>query len=198
MQQPTPKAAFDAEREYRAIEATLLESARGRWFLAEHGRRARRLDSALLEEAIGRLQNSLRQPPALLGQLQFEIEGLKAFVAETRMALVARSVPAAAPSRADGQPQSATTGIIKAAEDMHEAAWRLQAHEIDPQNCEAIARNAAQIYALAQQQAVESQRALMLADALEQALTRLSGLAETIAHEMQIDGDQAAAAASGT
>ena len=54
------------------------KSARGRWFLAEHGRRARRLDSALLEDAIGRLQTSLRQPPALLGQLRAEIETLKA------------------------------------------------------------------------------------------------------------------------
>ena len=38
----SPSAAFpggaDIETEYRSIEAALLESARGRWFLAEHGR----------------------------------------------------------------------------------------------------------------------------------------------------------------
>ena len=67
----------ESEDEYRTIESALLESARGRWFLAEHGRRARRLDSALLEDAIGRLQTSLRQPPALLDQLQGEIGGIE-------------------------------------------------------------------------------------------------------------------------
>ena len=81
MQQPSLNTVFDAEREYLAIESALLESARGRWFLAEHGRRARRLDSALLEDAIGRLKTSLREPPALLGQLKFEIEQICAFVA---------------------------------------------------------------------------------------------------------------------
>ena len=70
MQRLSPATSDDSETEYRTIESALLESARGRWFLAEHGRRARRLDSALLEDAIGRLQTSLRQPPALLGQLQ--------------------------------------------------------------------------------------------------------------------------------
>lgn len=58
--QPTP--AHDSEAEYRAIEQTLLGTARGRWFLAEHGRRARRLDMTLLEDAIGRLSSSLTQP----------------------------------------------------------------------------------------------------------------------------------------
>ena len=60
----------ETDDEYRAIEAALLESARGRWFLAEHGRRARRLDSALLEDAIGRLQTSLRLDlPVFSGEL---------------------------------------------------------------------------------------------------------------------------------
>ena len=42
-----PKAQpVNPETEYRAIEAALLESARGRWFLAEHSRRARRIGAA--------------------------------------------------------------------------------------------------------------------------------------------------------
>jgi hypothetical protein len=45
MQQPSQPHAptgFDNDTEYRAIEQALLETPRGRWFLAEHGRRARR------------------------------------------------------------------------------------------------------------------------------------------------------------
>jgi len=90
MQPYSSAIAEDTETEYRAIEATLLETVRGRWFLAEHGRRARRLDGALLEDAIRRLQASLREPPALLGQLKSEIETVKARLAETRAELMAR------------------------------------------------------------------------------------------------------------
>src|SRR3990170_7649481 len=154
----------ETDGEYQAIEAALLESARGRWFLAEHGRRARRLDSALLEDAIGRLQTSLRQPPALLGQLQAEIETLKAHLAETRAALLARPAPGAASGTV--QPHA----ILKAAEDIHDIAWSLQANPFDPKGCEEIARNAAHLYTLSQEQATHSERTLVLAEAIAEAL----------------------------
>ena len=54
-------------------------------------------------------------------------------------------------------------------------------------NLQAIARNAAVIYALSQQQAVESQRALDLAQALDRAIARLAALRETILHELEVD-----------
>ncbi len=188
MQQSTFAATFDTDREYRAIESALLETARGRWFLAEHGRRARRLDGAMLEEAIGRLQSSIRQPPALLGQLKSEIEDLTAFVTTTRDELMARPAATHRPADEAGPASpSAVSGILKAAEDMHEAAWSLQARDIDPEGCAAIARSAAAIYALSHQQAVESQRALRLADALDVAVRRLAALRDTILHELEVD-----------
>lgn len=183
MQQPTNGPELDAEREYRTIEATLLASGRGRWFLAEHGRRARRLDNALLQEAIGRLQSSLRQPPALLGQLQAEIEGLRRFLAETRTTLLANAD--AAFVKAGGQ--TAAASILKAAEDLHELAWTLQASHVNAEACERIARNASSIYALSVHQAVTSERAQAYAAALSEACSRLEGLLETIAHETVVD-----------
>ncbi len=181
----SPSNAVDHETEYRAIESTLLESARGRWFLAEHGRRARRLDSALLDDAVSRLQNSLRQPPALLGQLQTEIEGLKAHLAETRAALLARPQSPGAGPVGHGSPPPQT--ILKAAEDIHDIAWALQANPFDPKGCEEIARNAGKLYALSQSHAVESERALATAAALNMATDRLEALLATIVHELEID-----------
>src|SRR4029078_13710452 len=133
MQQPSLNTVFDAEREYLAIESALLESARGRWFLAEHGRRARRLDSALLEDAIGRLKTSLREPPALLGQLKFEIEQISAFVAETHDIMMATppSRPVAEGRTAEAN-ASPVRSILRATEDLHELAWSLQAKDINP------------------------------------------------------------------
>jgi len=181
MQRLSPAFSDDSEAEYRAIEAALLESARGRWFLTEHGRRARRLDSAMLEDAIGRLQTSLRQPPALLGQLKTEIEMLREHLAETRATLLQR--PA---SGTDGSapPQQI---MLKAAEEIHDIAWSLQANPFDPKGCEAIARNAGRLYAMSQSQAVDSERALKTAHAIDSAASRLDAMLQTVIHELQID-----------
>lgn len=191
MNLPFAKPTEETEIEYRAIEAALLETARGRWFLAEHGRRARRLDSALLEDAIGRLQASLRDPPALLGQLEAEMGELKSHITDSRETLLRRHSGSADGEANDPvRPQS----ILKAAESIHDIAWSLQANPFDPKGCETIARNAGQLYAMSQMHAMESQRALDFAAALESALARIEAILETVAHERDID--QPAAASS--
>ncbi|MCL4768661.1 MAG: hypothetical protein KJZ80_20790 [Hyphomicrobiaceae bacterium] len=188
------RISVDVEQEYRAIEAALLDNPRGRWFLAEHGRRARRLDSLMLEEAIERLQSSIRQPPALLGQLQNEIEELSQFLRDTRTELMAKPPKLSAETPADAP----ADGILRAAEDLHELAWTLQSNDINAESCEKIARQASAIYALSVRQALESERTQKLALALDAACARLGSLLETINHESQVDGDAAPPAGEGT
>lgn len=173
------RAVEDSETEYGAIETALLESSRGRWFLAEHGRRARRLDGALLEDAIGRVQASLRQPPALLGQLKSEIESLKSELAATRASLMSK--PKVDES---GMPANA---ILEAAEEIHDIAWTLQANPFDPKGCEEIARNAAKLYAMSQSQAAQSQRAIAAASAIDTSTGKLEAILESVLHEMKVD-----------
>ena len=185
MQQPTSQAAFDADIEYAKIERALLDTARGRWFLAEHGRRARRLDSALLEDAIGRLQGSLRQPPALLGRLKAEVERLSGDLAATRATLLARPQRSAADDTGAGAAPVAQ--ILRAAETLHENAWQLHGNDVDAERCESIARDASRIYAMSQAQAHESQRTVAFADSLVRLETGLSALLTTIQHEMEVD-----------
>lgn len=188
MEQSISQLDFDPETEYRAIETALLESARGRWFLAEHGRRARRVDSAVLQDAIGRLQSSLRDPPALLGQLRNEVVSLQVLLNETRSALVAKPINGGGSNGAAvGALTSGPDGILAAAEGIHELAWSLHAEEISVDTCEKIARQASSIYALSVRHAAESERVQQLTLALDGALARLDGLLETIGHEAQLD-----------
>jgi hypothetical protein len=52
--------------DYERIEAAVMETARGRWFLLEFARRQRSAETARLVEAIARLENrvaSLAQAP---------------------------------------------------------------------------------------------------------------------------------------
>jgi hypothetical protein len=47
------------EEDYEAIEAAVMETARGRWFLMEFARRNRNADTKVLLEAISRLENQM-------------------------------------------------------------------------------------------------------------------------------------------
>ncbi|BCJ91345.1 hypothetical protein IZ6_20800 [Terrihabitans soli] len=47
------------EEDYEAIEAAVMETARGRWFLMEFARRNRNADTTVLLEAISRLEHQM-------------------------------------------------------------------------------------------------------------------------------------------
>src|SRR4051794_20955367 len=49
-----------SEADYEAIEAAVMETTRGRWFLAEYARRNRQADTAMLLAALARLEDVVR------------------------------------------------------------------------------------------------------------------------------------------
>ncbi len=195
MRRPQAIDEVDSDQEYRAIEATLLASARGRWFLAEHGRRARRLDDAVLQDTLNRLRASLHEPTALLGQLSNEVDAIRSVVEDVEAALKSRP---ARPSGHGVEP-TVTQQILTAVEQVHELAWTLQAREGDDFNqetCERIARQAAAVYALSSRQAKDTEYTLSLLAKLDSAGNRLEALADTIKEEKRIASEQAAHAAN--
>ena len=80
----------DPVAEYQVIERALLETSRGRWFLSEHSRQSRRMESAALEAALTSLKNAVRNPPALLGRLKTDMDQALAEVEAARDKLLAR------------------------------------------------------------------------------------------------------------
>lgn len=191
MQSPAIGTADATEQEYRAIEATLLQTARGRWFLAEHGRRARRLDSRQLEDALQRLQSTLREPPALLGQLKAELEAVQTLIGESKRRAISRPadpMPATPSASTHDAPDVTPGSILRTAEDIHELAWAVQSGAPDADRSAEIARHAARLYAMSLQQAVESERVQRLVASLDDATRKISAVLETIAHESH-DGD---------
>lgn len=55
----TPSPPGIPEEDYDAIEAAVMETARGRWFLMEFARRNRNADTSVLLDAIARLENQM-------------------------------------------------------------------------------------------------------------------------------------------
>lgn len=188
MKDPGLLGALEADEEYRAIELALLETPRGRWFLTEHGRRSRRVDSSALDDVINRLQASLRDPPALLSVLRSDVERLRGFVADQRNDLATAAAGLISQS-GTGHPLETTAhhaiNMLTAAEDLHALVWSLRDQIPNPEFCEAIARQASRIYAMSHAQAVESARAAQFTSTLDETHHRLSALLETILYEMQ-------------
>jgi len=182
-------AEFDdplhAEREYRAIEAALLETNRGRWFLAEHSRRSRRLESTQIEDAIGRLKTSLRDPPAVLGRLRTELDSICQVLRQARSTILSRGVPASPHARGPNGETHPPAGLLTAAEELHTLVWSLQAREVNREVCERIGRQAAAIFALSARQAQESDRALQFAETIDAVARRIMAALETIELELE-------------
>jgi hypothetical protein len=69
-----------SDSDYDAIESAIMESARGRWFLSEFGRRHRHADTLMVMSAINSLHDSLQQSiqagiESTAGRVQASIHG---------------------------------------------------------------------------------------------------------------------------
>jgi hypothetical protein len=186
------EAPLHAEREYRSIEAALLETARGRWFLAEHSRRSRRLESAQLEDALGRLKTSLRDPPAVLGRLRTELDSITHVLHQARASVLARGAGAASRPGSGGGlagEENPPAGLLQAADELHGLVWALQGRDVNRDICERIGRQAATIFALSARQAQESERALQFAETIDAVARRIMAALETIELELAERGE---------
>jgi len=180
--------AEDSEGEYRSIETALLATARGRWFLAEHGRRARRVDNALLQDAMSRLSASLREPTAVAERLKSQLNLVREAIKEITAAVASPRGTLATPVvKSDAARPSIAQSILNASEQVHELAWTLQGREgrdFDQRALEQIARQVVAIYALARQQAADTEYRQDLLGKLAIAEERIAALIETIEYEV--------------
>jgi hypothetical protein len=136
-----------SETDYEAIEAAVMETARGRWFMAEFAKRNRQADTAQLLSAIGRIERvvglnapqpthepNLAEAAALIGDLRIDLERISG-KGEARSSGLAARIEGAAGT------------IIAATESVQEAAWILREAGADDALCNLLDRHAAEISA---------------------------------------------------
>src|ERR1700736_3570816 len=61
------RAELPREQDYDAIREAFMETARGRWFLGEYGKRNRNADTSMVLDAVARIEATIaahRQAPA--------------------------------------------------------------------------------------------------------------------------------------
>lgn len=123
--------------DFAAIEAAVLETPRGRWFLGEFARRNRIAETDLLLQAIRRLESNAGEPdgarpaPPSQADLASVVDALNR--TKTTLAEI-------------GAAKTATSDILKATERLQELAWELRETGAAPDVCDELDRGAAQIY----------------------------------------------------
>lgn len=136
----SPLSAAD----YDAIAAAVMETARGRWFLAEYARRNRQADTEMVLSAIARLERLCTVPTAMLDQGADLSETARA-IAELRDDLDRAGVGGSS-ARLSARIHETATGILDAAEAIQEIAWTLREDGAAPELCDRLDRRATEIY----------------------------------------------------
>src|SRR5215208_8459186 len=84
-----------AEAEYESIEAAVMETARGRWFLSEFAQRNRTADTTMLLEAIKGLEHAVTGERAVqnMDRVRFDLMEMAKAIARTKSEIVAIQAP---------------------------------------------------------------------------------------------------------
>lgn len=135
-----------SEMDYEAIAGAVMETARGRWFLAEYAKRNRQADTQVVLAAIGRLERLCNvQLPSFEPSHGFP-EAARA-IAELREDLDRAGVGRDGPSsRLSTRIHGAATSILQAVEGIQEAAWTLREAGSSSELCDRLDRRATEIH----------------------------------------------------
>jgi hypothetical protein len=157
-----------SEVDYETIAAAVMETARGRWFLAEFARRNRHADTGMLLTSLQRLENVVAGHGALSG------EAVRAALVDMARAIErAKSQVAAGRPSSEGAPregtgyefesipraaEQATADVLAAAEQIQDIAWILREQGVAELQCEHLEARVADIYSASTAQDLAAQR----------------------------------------
>lgn len=186
MSSPQPPAL--TREDYETIEAAVMETTRGRWFLAEYARRNRQADTTVLLEAIGRLERQLAPAESAAAPLALrrELTDMAESLSQTKLDLahsIAEASGEAEPPRPErvyeavvDASERADAVVLNAAEHVQEIAWALREGADDGRAVEDLDRQALEIYRASNQHALTTGRVRSIVAVLRQMEDRLQGI----------------------
>jgi len=178
------------ESDYEAIEAAVMETEKGRWFLAEYTRRHRSADTGLVIEAIGRLETILkreRRPDA--DRIRLDIGEMKDAIERTKLEIAQIKSDGRSPlSRFDRasneldavveQTEAATSEILGSAEKIQELAWTMREAGVDNALCDEVENLTTNIYMACSFQDLTGQRTQKVVQVLRYLENRINAMVE--------------------
>ncbi len=134
-----------SETDYEAIEAAVMETARGRWFMAEFARRNRHADTQQILGAIHRIERVVATPAAQ-PMAESDIAEATALIADLCIDL--ERISGRAEDRASGlaaRIEAVAGTILQATESIQEVAWNLREAGAGEGLCDKLDQHAAEI-----------------------------------------------------
>ena len=181
-----PPPATDAD-DYDVIYATVMESARGRWFLHEYAQRARHADTTQVLAAIARIEGLIRERSSEAYQsFRAELLEMARAIAETRIEAAATtdesrdSHDGPADAKADRPARDANDNFATA-ERIKDVAWTMRERGFDPATCDQIEQLASSILSAAALRNPDDDRAQKLADVLGYLERRIDAMLANVA-----------------
>lgn len=198
--QETGAVVFPREQ-YEALESAVMESARGRWFLAEYARRNRAADTMMLLDALKKLENvasstGVKAEHGLpdIEQLANTIKAARSEIASTHNDLLPDGgyLPAdgAVYDRIATDARASSSEIARRSLSLRVIAGGLKAATADEEHVKAVETNARSLETLSWSQEVLSERIAKAMGLLSHIDEKLTGFAPQ-SDEPQLIGNQA-------
>lgn len=178
-----------SEEDYASIEAAVMETARGRWFLNEYARRNRNADTEMVLEAVARLENSLsaQGSPGAAVDIRLDLIDMAEAISRTREEI--RSLSSQEDSDRFGDAteeldavvaatEKATDEILAAAEKIQEAAYVAMERGEAKEECARIDELIIDIYTGCSFQDITGQRIQKVVQALRYVESRVTAMIE--------------------
>jgi len=202
---PQPPALMPlSEADYDLIEAAVMETGRGRWFLAEYARRNRHSDTMTLLGAIDRLGAAIRGEPSAqsVDRIRLDLFEMAKAIARTK-AEIAAIKPDVEDSGKFGEvtaeldsivqaTETATSDILAAAEQVQEIAWTLREQGIEPEVCDLVNAKATDIYTACAFQDLTGQRTGKVIQVLRYLEGRINAMIDIWGLDGEAAGEKAA------
>ena len=201
------------EADYEAIEGAVMETARGRWFLAEYARRNRHADTTMLLKALDRIEVAMGGAKSVepVERIRFDLVEMSKAISRTK-AEIASIKPDADDHGKFGEAseeldsvvqatEAATSDILACAERIQEMAWTLREQGVEGEVCDLLDANATEVYTACSFQDITGQRTrkvIQVLRYLEERINAMIGIwgldgamAAEAAEKRAVDGDKA-------
>ena len=182
--QVTPLAIED----YEAIESAVMETSRGRWFLAEYARRNRNSDTDAILTALDRMERTMRRDRSApdIDRIRLDLADMAEAISRTKQEIAQMKLDTEHGGRfADAsheldaivsQTETATNEILRAAEHVQEVAWTLREAGSPDELCDKLDTEATEIYTACSFQDLTGQRTRKVVTVLRYLESRINAM----------------------
>jgi hypothetical protein len=125
------RAALPSEADYDAIREAFMETARGRWFLGEYGKRNRNADTSMVLDAVARIEATIAaQKQAPSNELPDALVLIRGLLSDAKAS--------AATTMSGSDAEEALAAVNKGTRIIREIAWTLREYGTDVRICDML------------------------------------------------------------